>query len=67
MLDLHQGFTGDELKDVPPTSGSLALSQLEVAATLARGQVRRAARQQFGALRLAGELMRNAVKQRLGR
>jgi hypothetical protein len=38
-----------------------------VAATLARGQVRRAARQQFGALRLAGELMRNAVKQRLGR
>lgn len=67
MLDLHQGFTGDELKDVPTTIGSLAMSQLEVAATLARGQVRRAARQQFGALRLAGELMRNAVKERLGR
>ncbi|HEX2574413.1 MAG TPA: hypothetical protein VH877_32995 [Polyangia bacterium] len=67
MLDLHQGFTGDELKDVPPTIGSLALSQIEVAATLARGQVRRAARQQVGALRLAGELMRNAIKGRLGR
>lgn len=67
MFDLHQGFTGDELKDVPPTIGALALSQLEVAATLARGQVRRAARQQFGTLRLAGELMRNAVKERLGR
>lgn len=67
MLDLHQGFTGDELKDVPPTIGSLAMTQLEVAATLARGQVRRAARQQVGALRLAGELMRNAIKGRLGR
>ena len=52
MIDLHQGFSGRELNEVPPTLTSLAMVQLDAATALARGQLRRAAREQLAAARL---------------
>jgi spermidine synthase len=36
MIDLHQGFSGRELDEVPPTLTSLAVVQLDAATALAR-------------------------------
>ena len=67
MIDLHQGFSGRELDEVPPTLTSLAVVQLDAAAALARGQLRRAAREQLAAARLLGQALVHAVRERLGR
>jgi hypothetical protein len=67
MIDLHQGFSGRELEDVPPTLASLAVVQLDAATALARGQLRRAARGQLAAWRLAGQALVASVRARLGR
>lgn len=64
MIDLHQGFTKDELKDLPPSAASVAIAQLEVAADLARGKVKRAARKQLGTFRMLGDVVRDAIRQR---
>jgi len=67
VIDLHQGFSGRELDEVPPTLTSLAVVQLDAAAALARGQLRRAAREQLAAARLLGQALVHAVRERLGR
>jgi hypothetical protein len=48
VIDLHQGMTGEELRDVKPGLGGVAMSQLEVMAALARGDWKGAARKQAG-------------------
>jgi hypothetical protein len=48
VIDLHQGMTGEELRDVKPGLGGVAMSQLEVMAALARGNWKDAARKQAG-------------------
>jgi hypothetical protein len=67
MIDLHQGFSGRELEDVPPTLASLAVVQLDAATALARGELRRAARGQLAAWRLAGQALVASVRERLAR
>lgn len=67
MIDLHQGFSGGELKEVSPTLASLAVVELDVATALARGQLRRAARGQLAAARLFGQMVWNGVRERVGR
>ena len=67
MIDLHQGFSGRELEEVPPTLTSLALVQLDAATALARGELRRAAREQWAAARLFGQALAQAVRERLQR
>jgi hypothetical protein len=67
MIDLHQGFSGRELRDVPPTLGSLAVVQLDAATALANGQLRRAARGQWAAARLLGRALAHEVHKRLQR
>ena len=64
MLDLHQGFSGRELAEVPPTLASLAVVQLDAATALARGELRRAARGQLAAWRLAGQALVSSVRER---
>jgi hypothetical protein len=64
MIDLHQGFSGRELDEVPPTLASLAVVQLDVATALARGELRRAARGQLAAWRLAGQALVATVRER---
>jgi hypothetical protein len=65
MLDLHQGFSGHELDQVPPTVASVAVVQLDAAMALARGQWKRAAREQVAAARLLGQLMWRGVRERI--
>jgi len=48
VIDLHQGMTGEELRDVKPGFGGVALSQLDVMSTLFRGDWKGAARKQAG-------------------
>lgn len=67
MIDLHQGFSGRELEEVPPTLASLAVVQLDAATALARGELRRAARGQLAAARLLGQALVKAVRERLER
>ena len=67
MIDLHQGFSGRELADVPPTLTSLAVVQLDAAAALARGELRRAARGQLAAARLMGRAIVQGVRERFRR
>ena len=67
MIDLHQGFSGRELEEVPPTLGSLAVVQLDAATALARGQLRRAARLQLAGARLLGRALVREVRERLAR
>jgi hypothetical protein len=67
MLDLHQGFSGRELDEVPPTLTSLAVLQLDAATALARGQVRRAAREQWAAARLLGQARVRGGRERFAR
>jgi hypothetical protein len=67
MIDLHQGFSGRELEEVPPTLASLAVVQLDAATALARGDLRRAARGQLAAARLLGQALVRSVKERLSR
>ena len=64
MIDLHQGFSGRELEEVPPTLASLAVVQLDAAAALARGELRRAAREQLAAARLVGRAVVASVRER---
>jgi len=67
MIDLHQGFSGRELKEVSATLGSVAVVQLDAAMALARGQLRRAARGQLAAYKLLGQVLVNGVKDRFVR
>jgi hypothetical protein len=67
MIDLHQGFSGRELEEVPPTLASLAVVQLDAATALARGQLWRAARGQLAAARLLGQAFVHGVRERIGR
>jgi hypothetical protein len=67
MLDLHQGFSGAELRDAPPTVSSLAFAELEVASALTRGRFREAARHQLVAWRLAARVAAATLKERLSR
>jgi hypothetical protein len=62
MIDLHQGFSGAELKEVSPTLTSLLVVQLDAASALLRGQLRRAARAEWAAARLLGRLVRERVR-----
>ena len=64
MIDLHQGFSGRELDEVPPTLTSLAVVQLDAATALARGQLRRAAREQLAAARLLGQALLRGLTER---
>ncbi len=65
MIDLHQGFSGRELEEVPPTLASLAVVQLDAATALARGQLRRAARGQLAAVKLLGQALVRSVRERI--
>ena len=67
MIDLHQGFSGRELKEVSATLGSVAVVQLDAAMALARGQLRRAARGQLAAYKLLGRVVVEGLKERLVR
>ena len=67
MIDLHQGFSGRELEDVPPTLASLAVVQLDAATALARGELRRAAKTEWLAARLLGQALVRGVRERLRR
>jgi hypothetical protein len=67
MIDLHQGFSGRELDEVPPTLTSLAVVQLDAATALARGELRRAARGQLAAARLLGQALMRGVRERFKR
>jgi hypothetical protein len=66
MIDLHQGFSGGELREVSPTIASLALVQLDAATALTRGQLRRAARGQLAAARLLGRVVLRGLRDRIG-
>jgi hypothetical protein len=65
MIDLHQGFSGRELADVPPTVASVAVVQLDAAMALARGQLLRAARGQWAAGRLLGRIVWHGFRDRI--
>jgi len=67
MIDLHQGFTGHELKDVEPTVTSVAVVQLDAAVALARGQLRRAVRGQWAAARLLTQVLVRGLRERVVR
>jgi hypothetical protein len=67
MIDLHQGFSGGELKEVSATLGSVAVVQLDATMALARGQLRRAARGQLAAYKLIGRAFVEGLKERLTR
>jgi hypothetical protein len=67
MIDLHQGFSGRELDEVPATLTSVAVVQLDVATALARGQLRRAARGQLACARLIGQALVRGLRERLAR
>ncbi len=67
MIDLHQGFSGRELEETPPTLASLAVVQLDAATALARGQLGRAARGQLAAVRLLGQALARRVSARIAR
>src|SRR5262249_52281486 len=55
MIDLHQGMTGEELRELKPGLGSVAMLQLEVMSTLMRGGWKNAARKQAGTWWLLGK------------
>jgi len=67
MIDLHQGFSGHELREVEPTVASVAVVQLDAAMALAKGQLRRAAHGQWAAARLLGEVLWRGVRERVVR
>jgi len=67
MIDLHQGFSGRELDEVPSTLASMAVVQLDAATALARGELRRAARGQLAAARLLGQALVRSVRERFKR
>jgi hypothetical protein len=59
MIDLHQGLTGEELRDVNPGLGAVAMAQIDVWSSCARGDWRAALRKQLAAWRL---LLRTGFK-----
>jgi hypothetical protein len=67
VIDLHQGFSGRELEEVPATLTSLAVVQLDAAAALVRGEIRRAARVELAAARLTVRVLVRSVRERIGR
>jgi hypothetical protein len=67
VIDLHQGFSGRELSALPPTIASVAVVQLDALTALARGQLRRAAREQLAAAQLLGRIMLRGVRERIVR
>jgi hypothetical protein len=67
MIDLHQGFSGRELDEAPATLASLAVVQLDAAAALVRGELKRAARAELAAARLVGRAIMQSVRERIGR
>jgi hypothetical protein len=64
MIDLHQGFSGRELEEVSATLGSVAVVQLDAAMALAKGEVRRAAREQLAAAKLLGRVLARGLRER---
>ncbi len=67
MIDLHQGFSGHELKEVEPTVASVAVVQLDAAMALAKGEIKRAAREQVAAARLLGQVIWRGLRERVVR
>jgi hypothetical protein len=67
VIDLHQGFSGRELEEAPATLTSLAVVQLDAAAALARGEIKRAARIELAAARLLGRAIVQSVRERIRR
>ena len=67
MIDLHQGFSGHELRDVAPTVASVAVVQLDAATALLRGELKRAARGQWAAARLLGQVVLRGIRERVVR
>jgi len=67
MIDLHQGFSGREVEDVEPTVASVAVVQLDAAVALARGELKRAARGQWAAARLLGQVVLRGLRERVVR
>jgi hypothetical protein len=65
MIDLHQGFSGGELREVAPSISSVALVQLDAATALSRGQLRRAARGQLAAARLFSQVVLRGLYDRI--
>ena len=61
MIDLHQGMTGEELRDLKPGLGSVAMLQLEVMSTLMRGNWKSAARKQAGTWWLLAKTVASAL------
>ena len=62
VIDLHQGMTGEELRDVKPGLGVVALSQLDVMSTLFRGDWKGAARKQAGTWLLLAKTVAGRLK-----
>ena len=66
MIDLHQGFSGRELEEVPATLTSLAVVELDVASACLRGDLRGAARMQWAAARICAQALVRGARARLG-
>ena len=64
MIDLHQGTTGEELREVKPGLGAVALAQLDVVDAVLKGNWRGAARKQAGAWVLLGKAVAATLRRR---
>jgi hypothetical protein len=62
VIDLHQGTTGDELRELEPGWGAVAMLQLEVWNALAKCQLKRAAAGQLATWRLAGRTLLRTLR-----
>ncbi|HJZ84542.1 MAG TPA: hypothetical protein VKN99_05190 [Polyangia bacterium] len=65
MIDLHQGVTGEELRELEPGLGSVALAQLDSLGSLLKGDLGAAARKQVDTWRLLGRALVAGVKSKL--
>ena len=55
MIDLHQGMTGEELREMKPGLGQVAMAQLDTVSSFLRGDLKAAARKQAGTWMLLGK------------
>jgi hypothetical protein len=62
MIDLHQGMTGEELRDAKPGLGGVAFAQLDAWSALLKGDLRAAVRKQLGTWRLLLGMLQAALK-----
>lgn len=60
MIDLHQGFSGEELRDLAPSPYAIAMVQLDATAALLSGRIRRAIGLELTAVRLLFSALRGA-------